>query len=136
LTRAPPNKNRRKSPTAHWREFFKTGKAPDGAPEYIRKAADVVNHANLTKEERDIMTSAEWAEDKYQSGIQTAYEDGWDKGERTGFAKGERSGIDKGQLGITLDYIRDGDISMERASRRLGIPVSVIEEYLRKGLPQ
>jgi hypothetical protein len=74
----------------------------------------------LTKEERDIMTRAEWVEDSVQAAVQTAYEDGWDGG----------------QLGITLDYIRDGDLSVERASQRLGLPVSVIEEYLLKELPQ
>jgi hypothetical protein len=120
----------------YWREFFNTGKAPAGAPEYIRKAEGVVNYANLTKEERDIMTSAEWAEDKYQSGIQTAYEDGRDRGEKTGFVRGKKTGFVKGQLGITLDYIREGDISVEQASRRLGLPASVIEEHLRKGLPK
>jgi hypothetical protein len=33
----------------HWKTFFQTGEAPADAPEYIRKAAQFIERANLTK---------------------------------------------------------------------------------------
>jgi hypothetical protein len=63
----------------HWRELFKTGKASKDAPEYIKKAASVVDYVNLKKEERDMISREEWAEDTIQAVTQTAYEDGQER---------------------------------------------------------
>jgi hypothetical protein len=55
-----------------WRTFFKTGEAPEGAPEYIRKAAWVIEKSNMTKEEREVYDQIQKAQDTYDSEIYTA----------------------------------------------------------------
>jgi len=60
----------------YWYEFFKTGKAHDDAPEYIRRAENVTDFANMSKEERDVITELERAEEKRRSIYATAMEDG------------------------------------------------------------
>jgi hypothetical protein len=40
----------------HWREFLLNGKAPSGAPEYIKKAERLLAYENLSKEEHYVLT--------------------------------------------------------------------------------
>jgi len=68
----------------HWQAFFKTGEAPEGAPGYIRKAAQVIERANLTREERRMIDKLQKAEDVYVSTIHTAELIGEERGEKKG----------------------------------------------------
>jgi flagellar biosynthesis GTPase FlhF len=55
----------------YWQEFFRTGQAPEGAPEYIQKSETVVAYQNLTKEEQAVLTTIQREEDKYISEMWT-----------------------------------------------------------------
>jgi predicted transposase/invertase (TIGR01784 family) len=72
----------------HWQTYFKTGVAPDGAPEYIRKAARVIEIANLTKEERSMIDQMERAREIYKNELYSAQLEG----ERIGEARGVKIG--------------------------------------------
>ena len=64
----------------HWHKFFTTGKAPNEAPAYIRKAQDVTNMVNISKEERDMLTAQERYEAKRNSEYNTALRIGIERG--------------------------------------------------------
>ena len=51
----------------HWKAFFNTGDASADAPEYIRKAARVIERANMTQEERDMFDQLQKAKDIYET---------------------------------------------------------------------
>jgi predicted transposase/invertase (TIGR01784 family) len=73
----------------HWREYFKTGEALVEAPEYIKKAARIIERANMTQKERDMIDQLQRAEDIYDSVIYTAQIEGERIGETRGIAIGE-----------------------------------------------
>ena len=56
----------------HWRTYFNTGDAVGDAPDYIKKAARVIERANLTQEERDMFDHLEMAEEKYKNTVYAA----------------------------------------------------------------
>jgi len=72
----------------HWKIFLKTGEAPEDAPDYIKKAAWVIEKANLTKEEREMIDQLQKAKDIYDSVLYTAQIEG----EKIGAAKGKIEG--------------------------------------------
>jgi len=78
----------------HWHEFFTTGKAPNEAPAYIKKAQDVTNIVNMSKEERDMLTAQERYEAKRNSEYNTALRTGIDQGLAQGIERGIERGID------------------------------------------
>jgi predicted transposase/invertase (TIGR01784 family) len=71
---------------SHWQTFFKTGTVLADAPEYIKKAAQVIERANLTQEERNMIDQLERAEEIYKNTIYSAQIEG----ERIGKIEGEK----------------------------------------------
>ena len=68
----------------HWRTYFNTGEAADDAPDYIKKAAHVIETANMTQEERDMFEQFERAEERYKNTIYAALLEGEERGEARG----------------------------------------------------
>jgi hypothetical protein len=112
----------------HWRAFFRTGKAADNAPEYIKKAARVIDKVNFTQEERDMINYYELAEDiradeNYAAELE---------GEARGITIGEARGITIGEArGITIgeargEYMKAIAIARELLARN--VPVNEIIE--------
>jgi len=97
----------------HWMAYFKTGEAPDDAPEYIKKAAQVIDMVNLTQEERDVIDQIERAEEIYKNTIYTAQVEG----ERIGKLEGERIG----KLEERFTVVRN--------ALQMGIPVADISRF-------
>jgi len=73
----------------HWRTYFTTGEAAGDAPDYIKKAARVLERANLTQEERDMFEHFERAEERYKNTIYAALLEGEERGEERGIKVGE-----------------------------------------------
>jgi hypothetical protein len=48
-----------------WRDFFLTGKANEGAPEYIRRAESMLEYMNLSEEEKTMIDAHEKAQADY-----------------------------------------------------------------------
>jgi predicted transposase/invertase (TIGR01784 family) len=46
----------------HWRDYFLTGTVAETAPDYIKKAANVIQYSNLNKEERKMLDALERVE--------------------------------------------------------------------------
>jgi predicted transposase/invertase (TIGR01784 family) len=103
----------------HWKTFFKTGDAPDDAPEYIKKAAWVIEKANLTKEERDMYDQLQKAKDIYDSTLYTAQLEGEARGRKEGEARGKKE--------VAMNALHMG-MTIADASRLTGLT----EEEIRK----
>jgi len=91
----------------HWMSYFKTGEAPEGAPEYIKKAAWVIEMANLTQEERDVIDQIERAEEIYKNTIYSAQIEGERIGVAKGKIEGERIGEANGKIEERLAIARN-----------------------------
>ena len=104
---------------SHWKVFFRTGEVPDNAPDYIKKAAWVIERSNLTKEERDMYDQLQKAQDIYDSVIYTA--------EIEAEARGKAEGKTEERLSIALNALHMG-MSIADASRLTG----VAEDEIRK----
>jgi predicted transposase/invertase (TIGR01784 family) len=110
----------------HWQAYFKTGKAPDDAPEYIRKAARVIEIANLTQEERDMIDRLERAREIYKNELYSAQLEGREEGEKIGEARGEARLKEK-TIAIAQSLLEAG-MSIFDVSRHTG----ATEDEIRK----
>jgi hypothetical protein len=61
---------------AAWCEFFRTGRAPAGAPAYIKAAARIVDVVNMDPKERQMLTLLEKFDLDQEAVVETAYNDG------------------------------------------------------------
>jgi predicted transposase/invertase (TIGR01784 family) len=105
----------------YWKEFFKTGEALEGAPDYIKKAACVIERVNLTKEERDMYDRLQKAEDKYASELYTAIMESKEEGRVEGRVEGEKS--------IVLNMIGLGK-SIDDVAKDTGLSIDEIRKFL------
>jgi predicted transposase/invertase (TIGR01784 family) len=64
----------------HWRDYFTKGAVNGNAPEYIKKASRIIETANLGKEELEMRTLMERAQDRYDADMYDAFYDGKDEG--------------------------------------------------------
>jgi predicted transposase/invertase (TIGR01784 family) len=103
----------------HWKTFFKTGEAPNDSPDYIKKAAWVIEKANLTQEEREMYDQLQKAKDTYDSVIYTA--------EIEGETRGEARGEAKSRITITRNMMLDGE-PVEKITKYTGFA----EDEIRK----
>jgi predicted transposase/invertase (TIGR01784 family) len=76
----------------YWREFFLTGKADETAPDYIKKAADIIKTANFSKEEKRMVDVFERAEQDFIATVLYEREEGELRGELRGELKGKLEG--------------------------------------------
>jgi hypothetical protein len=80
--------NVRTEAQAFWATYFKTGVAPDEAPEYIKRAAEIIRVVNLDQKERDMLSRQERGEELWASielmKIREARQEGLDEGKAEG----------------------------------------------------
>ena len=111
----------------HWRTYFKTGEAAEDAPEYIKKAARIIERANMTKKERDMADQLQRAEAANDSVIYTAQIEGERIGEARGKAEGEARGKAEERLAIARNLLEMG-MSISDISRCTG----ALEDEIKK----
>jgi hypothetical protein len=71
----------------YWSKFFNGAKIDDGAPDYIKQAASIVDRHNLTAEEAEMVTAEQLVQMDIDARIDWATADG----ERRGEARGRRA---------------------------------------------
>jgi predicted transposase/invertase (TIGR01784 family) len=95
---------------AHWKRFFKEGRAEGDAPAYIRKALEVVEFRNLSSEERTMISARELAEEDRKGQIAYAYKEGREQGlvatATAALEKGLRPELVHEITGLDLDIIK------------------------------
>ena len=92
-----PTRNQR-----HWQTLFVTGGAPADAPDYIRKAAELVSYVNLDKEEREMYDRVTMAEADRDAQIAWGIEKGYAAAYAAGYAAGYATGYAAGRLEVAV----------------------------------
>ncbi|MDR1264759.1 MAG: PD-(D/E)XK nuclease family transposase [Propionibacteriaceae bacterium] len=80
-----------------WRHYWRTGQALDTAPPYIHEAAYIIELANLTRQERDMITATERQRDKIDAMLIYSENQGLERGRAEGKAEGKAEGRAEGK---------------------------------------
>jgi predicted transposase/invertase (TIGR01784 family) len=64
----------------YWHDFFITGEVETQAPEYIKKASQIIKWVNLSEEERNVSMVLEKAEEIRKTELDYSYNEGKEKG--------------------------------------------------------
>jgi predicted transposase/invertase (TIGR01784 family) len=99
----------------HWHTYFTTGEAGSDAPDYIKKASQVIDFENLGKEEREVALAIEKAQAIYDAELVSSYLEGEEKGE------------ENKALEIAKAMLKNG-LSPEMAAECTGLPLDVIQK--------
>jgi len=91
LNRPDPNPAR-----ARWREFLLTGVAQATDPDYLQEAASIIDDANMTQEERDMITWRQKNEDYYDGVLYGAKLQGIEQGIRQKQLDAARAALRRG----------------------------------------
>jgi predicted transposase/invertase (TIGR01784 family) len=102
----------------HWCDFFMGREISTNAPDYIKKASEVVDFANLGEEERQVAEAIEKASATLQDELDYSYYEGMEKG------------ILKGIAQVAINFLNLG-MSPEQIVAGTGLSLSEIEN-LRK----
>ena len=97
--------------------------AADDAPDYIKKAARVIEIANMTQEERDMFEQFERAEERYKNTIYAALLEG----EERGIKVGEERGVKSKAIAIARNLLGAG-MSIVDISRHTGLTEDEIRQ--------
>jgi predicted transposase/invertase (TIGR01784 family) len=79
-----------------WRDFFITGKAPEGSPDYIKKAESLIKYVNLSEEEKTMIDMVSKAQADYDAVLSTTWDDAWDKATEKNQMANVLNGLAKG----------------------------------------
>ena len=106
----------------YWRDYFLTGEAQPGAPEYIKKASQIIELANLSEEERKVSAILEKARADMDAETSSFYHNGIEKGMEKGIEKGEAQKA----VAIAKAMLGDGD-TPEKIIRCTGLSLEQIK---------
>jgi len=107
---------------ARWRDFLLSGKAGDDDPEYLHEAASIIDNANMTQEERDMISAKEFAEADYYAGLYYA----------------EKKGVEQGTFGAKLDAARAAlrlRLTHEQVMAITGLDVATVDQLADELVP-
>ncbi|GHU56151.1 hypothetical protein AGMMS49975_18980 [Clostridia bacterium] len=104
----------------YWRNFFISGETDDTAPDYIKRAADVIKLVNMSEEERAVAARVDKAIADYNAGIATA--------ERKGFVEGEI----KAKIEAVINIILDFGATLSKAINTAKLPENAKPDLIRE----
>lgn len=116
----------------YWIEFFNTGEAPEGAPEYIKKAARTVSYVNMSKEEQTMYDMAEKARFIREAEMSYAISEGRAEGRAEGRVEGEAK---EAMRAATELYLKTRDAGLVR-SVFPGLPRETLDKIVESQSPQ
>ena len=130
----PRVKNRRQE---IWRNYFLGEELPDDAPEYIRRAARIIDVANLSKEELHMLALEEKYRADQAASHATARLDGIDEGliigrkegEKKGLSRGRKEGEEKGLTRGRKEGASTREMEIARNMKEDGNPTDKIAQY-------
>ena len=82
----------------HWYDFFTSKEISQDAPDYIKKANEVIDFTNLGEEERKVAEALEKAQATIQDELDYSYYEGKTEGKAEGRAEGRAEGKAEGLL--------------------------------------
>ncbi|GHU74169.1 hypothetical protein FACS1894188_01610 [Clostridia bacterium] len=104
----------------YWREFFISGETDDTAPDYIKRAADVIKLVNMSEEERAVAARVDKAIADYNAGIATA--------KREGLIEGEI----KAKIEAVINIILDFGATLSKAINTAKLPENARPDLIRE----
>ena len=102
-----------------WRDYFLTGTAHPSAPDYIKKASRVIQFANLSEEERNMISMMEKLEEIDLARMEYRFDEGMEKG------------ITKGKADVAKNLKKMG-MSLKDISKATGLTVKKLKSLLQK----
>jgi hypothetical protein len=102
----------------HWRDYFTTGAVSDNAPDYIKRASDIIVYDNLSKEEKTVLSVRERNEQQFLSERYTAIKRAEALAEARGEKRGEKRRFEDAKKAILL--IKQGT-SVTEVSKQTGL---------------
>ena len=125
----------------HWRDYFLTGNANTNAPDYIKRASQIIQYVNLNKEERRMISMMEKLEEidlaekeyRFNEGMVIGKKAGLLEGEKKGLIKGEKKGLIKGEKKGKMEGKKEGLMQgkVEIYSNELKLPPKEIAKKLQ-----
>jgi len=97
----------------HWHDYFKLGEVKSEAPDYIRKASEIIDFANLGEEERKMAEALEKARDTMQDELDYS------------FFEGKKAGI--AEMTQAVGMIQNGK-PLEDIARSLSLPLDGLRQ--------
>jgi predicted transposase/invertase (TIGR01784 family) len=108
----------------HWVDFFNGKPFADDAPAYIKQAYELIDFANLSAKEQEMVTEAELREQDYIGQMRWAKKVAEAEGRAEGMAKGKAEGMAKGKAeGRVEERLRTARNFLE-----LGVSIEIIQK--------
>jgi predicted transposase/invertase (TIGR01784 family) len=96
----------------HWRSFFRGEELEDSAPDYIKKAREIIKYQNLKREEQEMIDWAENARSVHYGVMEYAKEEARNIGWNAGLSEGRNSGLiegrNEGYIDTAKNFIKIG----------------------------
>jgi uncharacterized protein YerC len=100
----------------HWRDFFTSKEISPNAPDYIKKASEVIDFVNLREEERQVADAIEKAKATLQDELDYSFFEGKAEGKAEGEMTGMLNVLKMLKLGKSIDEImRETGVSLAEA---------------------
>jgi predicted transposase/invertase (TIGR01784 family) len=109
----------------HWHDYFTSGEVKPDAPDYIRKASEIIEFTNLREEERTMAEAFEKAQAIIDSEIVSSFIEGKAEGKQEGRAEGKVEGVQEGIIRVAISMLKDGD-DPQKVSRCTGLPLEQV----------
>ena len=114
----------------HWYDYFKTGKANSEAPDYIKKASQIIEWNNLEKEERDVLAEIEKAQAILDTQVASSYLIGKEEGKAEGELKGRAEGELKGKKELVRSLFANG-VPLDVIAKSSGFSLDQIQGWIK-----
>jgi len=99
----------------HWRKYFISGETVADAPDYIKKASQIIEWVNLDEEEKRMVRALEKAQATYDAGMVTSYHEGKVEGRVEGKAEGRAEGKAEGKAEGRVEGAQNKAIEIARS---------------------
>ena len=122
-----------------WFRYFKTGEVSENAPEYMREACKVANYQNLSKEEQEMVSAREKAEQDalsreyyvWTQGLEKGVKQGLERGVKQGIKNGKKTGREEARNELICNMLKQG-LSTEEIAQFTGVSQKEIENVKEK----
>ena len=114
-----------------WFRYFKTGEVSESAPEYMREACKVANYQNLSKEEQEMVSAREKAEQDALSREYYVWTQGIEKGVKQGIEKGTKTGRAEARNELICNMLKQG-LNTGEIAQFTGVSQAEIESVKEK----
>ena len=118
-----------------WYEFFNNQEFSTPPDSIIQKAETILDTSKWTKEEQQMLSERERAEDHYLNTVGYWIEKGKAEGKSQGHAIGLEEGKSQGQMQTIMTLFRTNAISLDIACQTLNLSANAFQQLLEENQP-